>query len=800
MCSFMLCEAQATSLTVDNQTPGWLSSKINYGDQQTVRDLTVSGFLNQDDLKFIGTLINNHNLRGHINLAKCQIIDKKGSLSNIFEENCFVVGGVNISNLSMPISLISAKKGCMGNMTIDTLTVGGPNMSSITDGISNIRHHLIVRDGVNEIGDDIFSSNDQLESVVLPKSLITIGKRAFKNSSSITDINLPDSIEHIGKDAFRETRFLPDTLRLPTALIEYNTTAFPLKYGQTVIIPESVVRIDNTYTTYNNTTNIWTTWDYIKNTSKYNWVMKSNDPPYVEYDYSKFLEGSTVYIPHNSYAVYSIKPPFSYTKLIEAKIVESVNVDPETLVLNVGENIKLNVSVLPLDAEDLSIMWSSSDPSIATVSENGTVTAISPGDVKIYAISNNNPLIKDFCKIVVIQPAIGISLNLNKLELVEDEASQLIATVLPENASNKNVNWTSSDISVAMVSQDGAVYAIKPGQATIMATTEDGGFVALCKVTVLAKEIIATDISLNKSVSTLKIGETLQLEALLKPENVTNASVSWISTDGGVASVSVDGLVNAVSEGQAQIMAKTKDGSNLTAVCDVTVEKAFVQITKIQVNPQSARVAVGETMNLDVEIYPSDATQQQLSWASTNTDVASVSENGVVSVLSEGDVIIIATTKDGSNLSSACSIHAYEDVVLVSDIVLDMTEIQGEESSIHNIRAVVIPENATNKRLTWVSSNEKVAMCEEGRVTLLKKGTAVIHVLATDGSGVEAECHVVVSDSSGLDSVITDSSTFVKIYNLNGILIFEGLYAEANLSPGFYIVLCDGNAVKLDIR
>lgn len=110
-------------------------------------------------------------------------------------------------------------------------------------------------------------------------------------------------------------------------------------------------------------------------------------------------------------------------------------------------------------------------------------------------------------------------MNKSVLELIEEESEQLIATVLPENASNKSLNWTSSDISVAMVSPDGTVYAIKPGQATIMATTVDGGFVALCKVTVKAKVVVAESISLSTTTASLTVGETLQLSANILPEN-----------------------------------------------------------------------------------------------------------------------------------------------------------------------------------------------------------------------------------------------------------------------------------------
>lgn len=119
------------------------------------------------------------------------------------------------------------------------------------------------------------------------------------------------------------------------------------------------------------------------------------------------------------------------------------------------------------------------------MSEDGIVTAVAPGNTQILAVSHYNREIKDACEVTVIQPVTGIALDKTQVELIEEESMQLHANVLPENASNKSVLWTSSDMSIAMISQDGMLYAIKPGKATIMATAVDGGFSALCRVVVM---------------------------------------------------------------------------------------------------------------------------------------------------------------------------------------------------------------------------------------------------------------------------------------------------------------------------
>lgn len=814
ICGYVLCGAQATSLTVDNQTPGWLSSKINYGDQQTVESLTITGYLNATDLTFIGSLMQKQKLHQALDLSETYIVgdsshdDNEVSYDNIFG----LKEAVNINLLSMPKSIITPTPPFNGipfrYLSVDTLIYGseicqiynnalwGHTLSNGGGALSSPKH-LILREGITAIADYACNTSKTIETVECPGTIRAIGKGAFLECKQLHSINLPNTIETIDFEAFRETQLLPDTLFLPTSLKMYYTTAFPRKNGQVVIIPETVTEIDNTYRTYNNSTNIWTTWDYITSDYGYHWVMKSATPPYVAFHYAGFLKGSTIIIPKNSYSSYSVKAPFSYAKLIETKVVETITVNPKVALLDVGQSRNLTVSIQPKDADDKSITWSSADSSIASVSESGILSAVSPGVARICASSNYNPEIKDFCEVTVIQPVTGLNLDRNEQEMVEDESTRIQATVLPDNASNKKVTWTSSDISIAMVSGDGTVYAIKAGQATIMATSEDGGFVALCKVTVKPKTILAESISFNTSASKLAVGESLQLTASISPENATIKTLKWSSTNTSVATVDASGLVSVIAQGTTRIIATTTDGSNLSAICDITVEKQFVYVSDLQITPTSERMAIGETIPLNVIIKPSDATNKTIVWSSTNPGVASVSKEGLVTAVSEGEAIIIASSQDGSNLSSTCNVTVYNNVILVSSISLDKEVVNGYPNETIQLTASVLPENASNKTLVWNSTNPSVADIDNnGLLILLQKGSANITAASTDGSKIKAHCAVFVSDMSSIDSVISDKNESVKIYNSAGILVFDGIYSEANLTPGIYIILYNGERFK----
>ena len=162
-----------------------------------------------------------------------------------------------------------------------------------------------------------------------------------------------------------------------------------------------------------------------------------------------------------------------------------------------------------------------------------------------------------------------ISLDKTSLTLHGNESQQLTATVLPAEASQE-LMWTSSDESVATVSQSGLVSAVADGHAVITATTTDGtDLSASCDVTVL--QVQAESIQLNVTTAGLNEGSTLQLTATILPEECDIKTVIWASNNPSVATVDSNGLVTTHSVGTATITAITTDGSNLSTTCTVTL-------------------------------------------------------------------------------------------------------------------------------------------------------------------------------------------------------------------------------------
>lgn len=253
--------------------------------------------------------------------------------------------------------------------------------------------------------------------------------------------------------------------------------------------------------------------------------------------------------------------------------VTKVELNKTSLTLGVGKSETLTATITPSNATNPNVTWSSNNESVATVN-NGVVTAIKAGTATI-TVKTEDGEFTDNCTVTVnaaaIVPVESVSLDKTSLELTEGGTARLTATILPDNATNKNVTWSTSDASIATVT-DGVVTAVAPGTATITVTTEDGGKTATCAVTVAAATVPVTGVTLNKTSTSLYVGDTETLTPTITPDNATNKNLTWSSDDTSVATVDASGLVTAVSAGTATITVTTEDGAK-TATCTVTVSR-----------------------------------------------------------------------------------------------------------------------------------------------------------------------------------------------------------------------------------
>ena len=417
---------------------------------------------------------------------------------------------------------------------------------------------------------------------------------------------------------------------------------------------------------------------------------------------------------------------------VSSKIVAvtSITLDKTSLSMKVGETETITATVNPDNATDKTVTWGSSDVSVATVAD-GIVTAKSPGTVTVTAKSG---ICTTDCNVTVTVDIESLSLDKTNLSLSIGETAQLTATVKPDNATDKNVSWTSSDESIAKV-DNGKVTAVKSGKATI--TAKCGGKIAECAVTVT---VPTGSVTLDKTTLSLAVGETAQLTATVKPDDATDKNVTWTSSDESVAKV-VNGKVTAVKSGKATITAKC---GGKTAECAVIVT---VPTGSVTLDKTSLSLAVGETVQLTATVKPDDATDKNVTWTSSDESVAKV-VNGKVTAVKSGKATI--TAKCGGK-TAECAVTV---TVPVTSLTLDRTTLSLAVGETAQLTATVKPDDATDKNVSWTSSDEFVAKVDNGKVTAVKSGKATITAKCCDKT---AGCAVTVTVP--VSSVILDKTT-----------------------------------------
>ena len=334
--------------------------------------------------------------------------------------------------------------------------------------------------------------------------------------------------------------------------------------------------------------------------------------------------------------------------------VTSVDIDADSLSLNVGGTGKLNAALLPSNAKATTVYWTSSDGKVASVDGTGLVTVTGIGTATITATAGG---ISDTCTVTVGKKAVTkVDLNYGFKNMYIGEWFVLKATVSPSDATNPAVTWHSSDTSVATVT-NGVVEAVGDGSCTITATAD--GEYAECPVSVGTKAV--TSISLDYSSQKLYEGGVFVLTATVLPDDAADPTVTWTSSDGKVASVNKNGIVTAIGEGSATIKATAGSQSD---TCKVTVlPEPEVDVDSVNIFNKSGFTAilyVGDSLNLSAHVSPTDATYSNVIWSSSDSSVASVTSSGQVTAKSEGSAAITAAA-GGKTATYSITVKAYED-------------------------------------------------------------------------------------------------------------------------------------------
>lgn len=590
--------AQNTSLVVDNQNPGWLSNKIPFKDQESVKNLTVTGYINGTDIKFLNELFDRRQLT-HLDLTDSYIVaggdayySNYTTKDNELTPRMFYSSSITpktIDFLATPKSTVKEDKFLASGFYVDTLIVGGKSKSfkprSVYDGFMRVTR-LVMREGIESVFGDSDGSSSmmaKLKSVDLPTTVKEIGYQAFCGCKDLKEIRLSDNIESIGEMAFYGTEILSfDSLIIPSKLKELYFNSFPMHRIKYIKIPIGVEKISNSKNSVYSSSG-----EIITPSMKIEIHTENPTPIWIDTSDEKDLKSCTVYVPKGSLEDYKNEHYFSntsrnvwsYATILEEKVpVTGITLDQENISFSdIGTSVQLTATVLPTDADNQKVIWKSSDTSVATV-KDGKVTCTGYGTAIITATSEEGEYVAT-CNVTATRKIVlpsSITLDRKEATIKVGEATTLKANVLPADADDKTIVWSSENSDIASVTNDGVVTGMKAGTTKIIVTTNANGLKDECILTVLQP---ATGITLDRQdISFANIGENVQLTANVLPEDASNKNVSWASSDAKVAIVS-NGNVVCTGYGTAVISAITEDGGYM-ATCVINATSGIIDINE----------------------------------------------------------------------------------------------------------------------------------------------------------------------------------------------------------------------------
>lgn len=326
---------------------------------------------------------------------------------------------------------------------------------------------------------------------------------------------------------------------------------------------------------------------------------------------------------------------------------KSLTVSPQSLNLKLGGSSQLIASVLP-EKSNNQISWSSTNSRVATVDSNGLVSAVGMGSATIIARTINditynvNVLVGNYSKELR-----SILVTTNYITLSVSNSKQLAVAFTPADASNKNVFWTSSNPSVATVDKYGVVKAISPGSTIIKATSEDGGYTDTATIEVVNYDNIIEEksIAFDSSSYTVGIGSTKSLIPIITPSNATFKSVRFESSNPSIATVDENGVVRGLKEGTVSITSTT-NRNRLKATTTIIVK--YINATSVKVNTTNVNLGKNETFTLVATVLPSDATNKKVSYSVSNSNIATIDANGIITGKNTGTATITITPSEGN--------------------------------------------------------------------------------------------------------------------------------------------------------
>lgn len=429
--------------------------------------------------------------------------------------------------------------------------------------------------------------------------------------------------------------------------------------------------------------------------------------------------------------------------------VEKINLNYNHVKLNLNneetKSVTLEYNLDPSNTSQKEIQWNSSNDSVAKVAD-GVVTGVSVGRAVVTIASKSNPSIKAQCNVSVsreLDKANVSAVRANKdIKVSWNKVNHAVSYVLTRTNKNTDIvtnvyegTDTSFDdrnlLSGYYVYTVTAIVDEKEADADLYSNSTSEASSAV----LIPEDVTGIEVLSDYQHVSMFIGGSEQIQYTVLPSNATNKNVKFQSLDKTIATVDEKGVVTGVSEGNTTVILTTEEGG-FTAECTVHVDEIAVKNLD-RISDKTIVMDVNTTYQLKLSIEPANATNKILRWSSSNPAIVSVDGNGLMTAKSNGYAVVTATASSGKSVDFYIEVRA-----AVSAIQLNYTEANIYFGEAISLSAMVLPANALDKTIQWISANDTIASVDQtGYVVGKMLGTTYVSAMSADGK-VVATCTV----------------------------------------------------------
>ena len=424
--------------------------------------------------------------------------------------------------------------------------------------------------------------------------------------------------------------------------------------------------------------------------------------------------------------------------------VSSITIAPEALNLETNETAKVTATVLPENAYSAKFEWSSSNPDIVAIDEEGNVVAKAAGNANIIATATDGSGVTAQIPVTVVYTH-ATALTITPATVLFEVGSRQTLTATLDEETNKaaDIVWTSNNPEVAeIVITEGVVEVVGKaiGETNVIAQIKNGDEVVLQQtVPVKVDATLATSVTVEPAELTLETGQKFTFTAVVNVE-ATNKNVAWSSSAPEVVAVdAATGEVTALGVGQATITATAVDGSEAQGTAQVTVVQSLA--TGIVISAESAELeATGdERAQLQLTATVTPATNKNILWNSSKPEVATVDANGLVTALAVGEAEITATI-EGTALLATCKVTVLPSYATQVAIAYEgATQFETGSDALIQLAATVVPTYVTDNTVAWISSDEEIAAVDANGVVTFGEKPGVVTITAKANGAAEGQ-------------------------------------------------------------